>query len=55
MTAPSTCIVVTGADHPNALVLHLAMPGIAFEILEPAEVVDAARAMSALLAAAARQ
>ncbi|PND57605.1 transcriptional regulator [Mycobacterium sp. ENV421] len=52
---PGTCIVVTGADNPMALVLYLAMPGIAFEILEPAEVVDAARAVSALLAAAVRR
>ncbi|MBI3693186.1 MAG: transcriptional regulator, partial [Mycolicibacterium aromaticivorans] len=49
---PTTCVVVTGADNPKALVLHLAMPGIAFEILEPAEVADAARAMSAQLTAA---
>ena len=52
---PSTCIVVTGADNPAALVLYLAMPGIAFEILEPDEVADGARAMSALLAAAVRR
>ncbi|WP_431237346.1 helix-turn-helix transcriptional regulator [Mycolicibacterium aichiense] len=52
---PSTCIVVTGADNPGALVLYLAMPGIGFEILEPDGVADAARAMSALLAGALRR
>ncbi|WP_431235218.1 helix-turn-helix transcriptional regulator [Mycolicibacterium psychrotolerans] len=52
---PTACVVVTGADDPKALVLHLAMPGIAFEILEPDEVADAARSMSALLAASVRR
>lgn len=49
---PGSCVVVTGADDPQTLVLYLAMPGVAFEVLEPAEVADAALAMSALLAGA---
>lgn len=52
---PATCVVVTGADDPKALVLYLAMPGIGFEILEPDAVADGARAMSALLAGAIRR
>ncbi|WP_319435048.1 YafY family protein [Mycobacterium sp. RTGN5] len=52
---PSTCVVVTGADDPQALVLYLAMPGVAFEVLEPGEVAEGALAMSALLAAAVRR
>jgi predicted DNA-binding transcriptional regulator YafY len=52
---PGTCIVVTGADDPKALVLYLAMPGVAFEVLEPDEVADGARAMSELLAGAVRR
>ncbi|BBX09824.1 helix-turn-helix transcriptional regulator [Mycolicibacterium aichiense] len=52
---PTTCVVVTGADDPKALVLHLAMPGVAFEILESDEVAEGAQAMSALLAGAVRR
>ena len=52
---PGTCIVVTGADDPQTLVLYLAMPGIAFEVLEPGAVADGALAMSALLAGAVRR
>jgi predicted DNA-binding transcriptional regulator YafY len=52
---PGTCIAVTGADDPATLVLYLAMPGIAFEVLEPQAVADGARAMSELLAAAVRR
>ncbi len=52
---PGTCVVVTGADDPTTLVLYLAMPGVAFEVLEPDEVADGARAMSALLAGAVRR
>jgi predicted DNA-binding transcriptional regulator YafY len=52
---PGTCIVVTGADDPQTLVLYLAMPGVAFEVLEPEEVADGALAMSALLAGAVRR
>ncbi len=43
------CIVVAGADDPSQLVAHLAMPGIAFEVLEPVAVADAAAAMAQLL------
>jgi len=52
---PDTCVVVTGADDPQILVLYLAMPGVAFEVLEPDAVADGALAMSALLAAAVRR
>jgi predicted DNA-binding transcriptional regulator YafY len=52
---PGTCVVVTGADDPQTLVLYLAMPGVAFEVLEPDAVADGALAMSALLAAAVRR
>ncbi|AQT78746.1 transcriptional regulator [Mycolicibacterium litorale] len=52
---PNSCIVVAGADDPRRLVLHLAMPGIAFEVLEPGPVADGARAMAELLAAAVRR
>ncbi|WP_328351463.1 YafY family transcriptional regulator [Mycobacterium sp. NBC_00419] len=47
---PDACIVVTGADDARRLALYLAMPGIAFEVLEPAEVADGASAMARLLA-----
>jgi predicted DNA-binding transcriptional regulator YafY len=50
-----TCLVITGADDPTTLVLYLAMPGVAFEVLEPDEVAEGARAMSALLAGAVRR
>lgn len=33
-----SCVVVTGADDPQRLALYLAMPGVEFEVLEPAEV-----------------
>lgn len=49
---PGTCIVVTGADDARRLALYLAMPGIAFEVLEPAEVAEGASAMARLLGAA---
>jgi predicted DNA-binding transcriptional regulator YafY len=52
---PDTCVVVTGADDPQTLVLYLAMPGVAFEVLEPDEVAQGALAMSALLAGAVRR
>ena len=49
---PGTCIVVTGGDDARRLALYLAMPGIAFEVLEPAEVAEGASAMARLLAEA---
>ena len=52
---PDTCVVVTGGDDPRTMVLYLAMPGVAFEVLEPDAVADGALAMSALLAAAVRR
>ncbi|BBY59381.1 hypothetical protein [Mycolicibacterium sarraceniae] len=51
---PDTCVVVTGAGDPGTRVLYLAMPGVAFDVLEPKAVADAALAMSALLAGAVR-
>ncbi|GAY16527.1 DeoR family transcriptional regulator [Mycobacterium sp. shizuoka-1] len=47
---PDACVVVSGADDPHTLALYLAMPGVAFDILEPDAVAQAALAMSALLA-----
>jgi len=44
-----TCVVTTGADDPQVLALYLAMVGRDFEILEPVEVIDAARAVAARL------
>jgi hypothetical protein len=35
------CIVTTGADDPERMVLYLGMPGYDFEVLSPPEVVDA--------------
>ncbi|TDO08308.1 putative DNA-binding transcriptional regulator YafY [Mycobacterium sp. BK086] len=52
---PDTCIVVAGADDPRTLVLYLAMPDIAFEVLESDAVADGALAMSALPAGAVRR
>lgn len=51
---PHSCLVVAGADDPRALILHLAMPGIAFDVLEPGPVADSARAIADLLGAAVR-
>jgi predicted DNA-binding transcriptional regulator YafY len=50
---PQSCVVVTGADDPRRLALYLAMPGIEFEVLEPADVADGALAMAELLRAGA--
>ena len=44
---PDACIVTTGADDPERMVPYLAMPGCDFEVLEPPEVVEAARTMAA--------
>ena len=49
---PDACVVVTGADDPQRLALHLAMPGIDFHVLEPPEVAEGAVAMARRLAAA---
>jgi predicted DNA-binding transcriptional regulator YafY len=46
---PDTCIVTAGADDPQRIVLHLAAPGLPFEVLEPAEVAEAAAAVADLL------
>lgn len=52
---PDACVVHTGADDPQRIVLYLAMPGIAFEVLGDPEVAEAAAASAALLAAAVRR
>jgi predicted DNA-binding transcriptional regulator YafY len=44
-----SCFVTTGADDPAVLALFLAMVGRDFAILEPPEVIDAARAVAARL------
>ncbi len=49
---PRSCLVSTGADDPERLVLWLGMVGHDFEILGPAEVIAAAATVSARLAAA---
>ena len=48
-----SCIVTAGADDPVKLVLHLAMAGCDFEVLEPPEVVDAVREVASRFARAA--
>jgi predicted DNA-binding transcriptional regulator YafY len=40
------CIVTTGADDPERMVLYLGMPGYDFEVLSPPEVVDAVRTVA---------
>jgi predicted DNA-binding transcriptional regulator YafY len=50
---PDTCIVTTGADDPERMALHLAMPGCDFEVLEPPEVAQATRVVAARLGRAA--
>lgn len=49
---PDRCIVTTGADDPQRLVLYLAMAGYRFEVLGPPEVVDATREVAERLGAA---
>ncbi|MUL66659.1 transcriptional regulator [Mycobacterium sp. CBMA 234] len=49
---PDRCIVTAGGDDPERIVLHLAMPGFRFEVLEPPEVVAAAGAVADRLRAA---
>lgn len=50
---PDACIVTAGADDPERMVPWLAMPGCEFEVLEPPEVIEAVRVVSARLARAA--
>jgi predicted DNA-binding transcriptional regulator YafY len=50
---PDACIMTTGADDPERMVPWLAMPGCAFEVLEPPEVVAAVRVVAARLLRAA--
>ena len=40
------CVVTAGADDPTRMALYFAMPGCDFEVLDPPEVVDAARAVA---------
>lgn len=49
----NACVVTAGGDDPERMLLYFAMPGAAFEVLEPPEVIDAARAVSARLQRAA--
>jgi predicted DNA-binding transcriptional regulator YafY len=50
---PDFCVVSAGAEDPRVLVLYLAMVDAPFEVLDPPEVVEAARSLAARLAAAA--
>lgn len=49
---PDRCIVTTGGDDPQRLVLYLAMPGYRFEVLEPPEVLAAAVVVAQRIGAA---
>lgn len=49
---PDRCIVTTGGDDAERLVLYLAMPGYRFEVLDPPEVRAAVRAVAERLGAA---
>jgi predicted DNA-binding transcriptional regulator YafY len=40
------CIVTTGADDPERMVLYLGMPGYEFEVLSPPEVAEAVRVVA---------
>lgn len=42
---PQACVVTAGGDDPEAMALHFAMVAAEFEVLEPAEVREAARAV----------
>ncbi|MEN4477909.1 YafY family protein [Mycolicibacterium cosmeticum] len=50
---PDACIVTTGADDPDRMVLYLAMPGCEFEVLDPPEVARAVGAAAERLRRAA--
>ncbi len=50
---PDACIVTTGADDPDRMVLYLAMPGCEFEVLDPPEVALAVGAAAERLRRAA--
>ena len=50
---PDTCIVTTGADHPERMALYFAMVDADFEVLEPPEVAEAVRAVAERLRRAA--
>jgi predicted DNA-binding transcriptional regulator YafY len=51
---PDACIVTAGADDPERMVFYFATVGVDFEVLEPAEVVDAVTAVADRLRRAAR-
>lgn len=44
-----SCLLTTGSDSLDAIAAHLAWLGIAFDVLEPAELVDRVRALADLL------
>ncbi|MDT5087221.1 MAG: hypothetical protein QOJ61_4264 [Mycobacterium sp.] len=46
------CIVTTGADDPERMVLYLGMPGYDFEVLSPPEVAEAVHVVADRLARA---
>jgi predicted DNA-binding transcriptional regulator YafY len=50
---PDACIVTAGADDPERMVFYFATVGVDFEVLEPAEVVDAVTAVADRLRRAA--
>jgi predicted DNA-binding transcriptional regulator YafY len=47
------CVVTTGGDDPERIALYLAMPGCAFEVLDPPEVVEAVTSVADRLRRAA--
>jgi predicted DNA-binding transcriptional regulator YafY len=49
----NACVVTAGGDDPERMVLYFAMVGAEFEVLEPPEVITAARAVSVRLQRAA--
>jgi predicted DNA-binding transcriptional regulator YafY len=51
---PDGCVVTAGADDPHRMVLYFAMPGIDFEVLDPSELVEAARTVAERISRAAR-
>lgn len=49
----NACVVTAGGDDPERMVLYFAMVGAEFAVLEPPEVITAARAVSVRLQRAA--
>jgi predicted DNA-binding transcriptional regulator YafY len=48
----TTCLVSTGSNSLDELVLHMGLLGFAFEVVSPPEVADHARTVAARLASA---